>query len=316
MGECLHASGIATIIICSFVLDLHTTRFMSEAGAKSAHFLLKTIAELCEITIFAYLGVSLAFMAFHFSAEVNVISFSRSWGVILIGIFGVIVSRVMSVYPIAWISNKIQTDVIPSNVQHAIAFSGTRGVISLALAVSIPQFDQLTQQGSQYVSDIITITTSVILFSCFLSLTSPWVYKTLGVKRTDHGTQRYVSSKEKRIGQHYAKITITDPASKSLLPDAQKEDTFSTTHFPPLLESFRTISTVQRIMRKKARKLGRGSSHASRSSEEFSSASVPSSGTTSDEKGRADNDSENENEKDNMLLSTGSVRSEDLKEGS
>jgi CPA1 family monovalent cation:H+ antiporter len=83
----------------------------------------------------AFLANSLVFLLI--GLEVNVPALIAVWQPVLWAIGVVFVARVVVVYGLSWVANRVR-EQIPLRWQHVLAWGGLRGAISLALALSLP----------------------------------------------------------------------------------------------------------------------------------------------------------------------------------
>jgi CPA1 family monovalent cation:H+ antiporter len=83
----------------------------------------------------AFLANSLVFLLI--GLQVNVPALVAQWQPVVWAIAAVLASRVVVVYGLGWIANR-WVEPIPAAWQHVITWSGLRGAISLALALSLP----------------------------------------------------------------------------------------------------------------------------------------------------------------------------------
>ena len=83
----------------------------------------------------AFLANSLVFLLI--GMQVNISTMVSTWQSILWAILAALVARFMVVYGLSWLVNRF-SEPIPLKWQHVINWSGLRGAISLALALSLP----------------------------------------------------------------------------------------------------------------------------------------------------------------------------------
>ncbi len=83
----------------------------------------------------AFLANSLVFLLI--GLKVNIPALIQFWQPILLAIVAVLVARVVVVYGLSWISNRI-AEPIPARWQHVLGWGGLRGAICLALVLSLP----------------------------------------------------------------------------------------------------------------------------------------------------------------------------------
>jgi len=100
---------------------------------------------------------------------------------VFVALLAVLIARAVAVFPILAISNLITTrcgankdkvavqqSVIPLNQQIVIWFSGLRGALSFALAVTVPEYDTVLKQGSKHFGEMLACTCFVIVMNVFV----------------------------------------------------------------------------------------------------------------------------------------------------
>uniref|UniRef100_A0A7S1J2B7 Sodium/hydrogen exchanger n=1 Tax=Eutreptiella gymnastica TaxID=73025 RepID=A0A7S1J2B7_9EUGL len=158
--EHLQWSGIVAILVESVVMDLYTYQSLSTEAQLNTKFTIKCVAHLLEQCIFAYLGMQVCL-----AAE------NLDWNpaMIVAAIGSCLVCRGW-VFPVAWLVNRTRPagEEVPPRNQVMVWFSGLRGAVSFALAMKIPRYDELLKKGSEHVSEILAMTTAVVMYKVFI----------------------------------------------------------------------------------------------------------------------------------------------------
>ena len=162
LAETLGASGLVAVAVAGLYMG---NRTMHVAMSQETRL---TMTKFWEVTTF--IVTSFAFLLLGLRAD-PVLLFT--YGPFIIGAFAVIlVARAVSVYPIVSLTN-ILGEKIPSSWTRILAVGGLRGVISVALALSLP--DSFPFRGA-----IVAMTFGVALLSLILQGESLVLY----LKRT------------------------------------------------------------------------------------------------------------------------------------
>jgi NhaP-type Na+/H+ or K+/H+ antiporter len=70
----------------------------------------------------------------------------------------VLVARACNVFPILFLNNAVSAVKVPLAHQFVVWFSGFRGALAFALAVTVPEWDKVTQLGSHWAGEILAWT--------------------------------------------------------------------------------------------------------------------------------------------------------------
>jgi monovalent cation:H+ antiporter, CPA1 family len=103
----------------------------------------------------AFFATSAAFV--YLGLSMNIFNIANNILIILLVFAAVIVSRIVSTYPILAVINKFTKEKIPLVWRHIVMLGGMRGALSVALVASLPE--------SAYKNTIATITFGVVLAS-------------------------------------------------------------------------------------------------------------------------------------------------------
>ncbi|CAL4156358.1 unnamed protein product, partial [Meganyctiphanes norvegica] len=119
MAEAADLTGIVAVLFCGICQAHYTYNNLSNESRVATKSLFELLNFLSENFIFSYIGVSM------FTFEHHV----WSWGLIFIAIVGIIVGRLLNIYPLSLILNIGRSPKIPANFMHMLFFSGLRGII-------------------------------------------------------------------------------------------------------------------------------------------------------------------------------------------
>jgi CPA1 family monovalent cation:H+ antiporter len=126
VADQLHFSGVLAVVAAGLVIGNLGTKGMSPTTRIVLFNFWEYLAFLTNSLVFILIGL-----------QVNIPSLINSWQPILWAIVGVIVARLLVVYPLSWIMNRLG-EPISLRWQHILAWGGLRGALSLALALSLP----------------------------------------------------------------------------------------------------------------------------------------------------------------------------------
>jgi CPA1 family monovalent cation:H+ antiporter len=127
LAERLHFSGVLAVVAAGLVNGNIGPRGMSPSTRIVLFNFWEYIAFLANSLIFLLIGL-----------EVNLASLLAHWPAIVWAVVGVLAARVVVVYGLGALVNRVQGAAIPFRWQHVMAWGGLRGAISLALALSLP----------------------------------------------------------------------------------------------------------------------------------------------------------------------------------
>ncbi len=122
----LHFSGVLAVVAAGLVNGNLGTQGMSPTTRIVLFNFWEYLAFLANSLVFILIGL-----------QVNIPSLLASWQPILWAIAGVIVARLLVIYPLSWILNRFY-EPISLRWQHILAWGGLRGALGLALALSLP----------------------------------------------------------------------------------------------------------------------------------------------------------------------------------
>src|SRR5688500_7707316 len=183
-AESMHLSGVLTVVVCGLYMAYHSSEIFSQQTRLQAYGAWNTVTFILNGVIFILIGLQLP----QILSTIEGHSFTTllKYGAIISG--AVIIGRIIWVYPGAYLprlSKKIREAEPEVNVKLVtiVAWSGMRGVVSLAAALALP----LTVAGDQPFPNrslILFLTFSVIFSTLVLQgLTLRPLIKWLGLKQ-------------------------------------------------------------------------------------------------------------------------------------
>ena len=159
LGSVAHVSPVMTVIVAGLVIGTRRSAITTAATRLQVHAFYQTVIFLLESVVFALIGLELPTM-------IRDLSQSAPWPVIALAVSGVLlVTRIAWVFPVSALSQRGGGRRRPDwSVPVIVTWSGTRGVVPLAAALSIP----LTVSGGSPLPHrdlILVLTTAVIVIS-------------------------------------------------------------------------------------------------------------------------------------------------------
>jgi CPA1 family monovalent cation:H+ antiporter len=127
MAERLHFSGVLAVVAAGLVNGNLGPRGMSPTTRIVLSNFWEYIAFLPNSLVFLLIGM-----------QIDLPRLGAAWQNILGAILAVLVARLIIVYGLGWLANRLTTEPIPLKWKHVLNWSGLRGAISLALALSLP----------------------------------------------------------------------------------------------------------------------------------------------------------------------------------
>jgi CPA1 family monovalent cation:H+ antiporter len=190
-AESMHLSGVLTVVVCGLYMAYHSSEIFSQQTRLQAYGAWNTVTFILNGVIFILIGLQLPQILS--SIEGHSFPTLLKYGAIISG--GVIIGRIIWVYPGAYLprlSKKIRDAEPEVNVKLVtiVAWSGMRGVVSLAAALALP----LTVAGDQPFPNrslILFLTFSVIFSTLVLQgLTLRPLIKWFGLKQDGREHER------------------------------------------------------------------------------------------------------------------------------
>jgi len=153
--DLLHLSGVMAVLAAGLTMGRCRRQFATEIHNDFTDKFWGLLGHIAESTIFLLAGIT-----------ITLSMFTDQWLAIVIGIFAVVIARIMMVFGTFPILQLIPgLEAVPLKQQTVLAWGGVRGTVTLALALSLP----LTLD---YWYTIQSIAYGVVLFTLFVQATT------------------------------------------------------------------------------------------------------------------------------------------------
>ena len=126
LAERLHLSGVLAVVAAGLVNGNIGPRGMSPTTRIVLFNFWEYVAFLANSLVFLLIGL-----------KVNISALVVSWQPVVWAILAVLVARVIIVYGLSWVVNRV-AEPVSTNWQHVLSWGGLRGAICLALVLSLP----------------------------------------------------------------------------------------------------------------------------------------------------------------------------------
>jgi len=210
VAERLHLSGVLAVVAAGLINGNIGPRGMSPTTRIVLFNFWEYVAFLANSLVFLLIGL-----------KVNIPALVHSWQPILWGILAVFVARVVVVYALSWISNRV-AEPISTNWQHVLSWGGLRGAICLALVLSLPASFGTDAEMLQVMAF------GVVLFTLLVQGTTmaPLIRRLNIVSRTDaqiqyetaHARLASLRAADTRLDQIHSEGLISSHAWERLKP--------------------------------------------------------------------------------------------------
>lgn len=187
-AEAVHVSGVLAVVVAGLYLSWHSSEFFSQQSRLQATGSWNTVIFILNGIIFILIGLQLPLIMKNI--ETYSLGQMVKYGVIIS--LAVIVGRIIWVYPGAYLPRWLSRDIrarepgTTFGLVTIVAWSGMRGVVSLAAALALP----LTIAGNEPFlnRDLIIFITFCVIFSTLVlqGLTLRPLIRLLGLKRDGH----------------------------------------------------------------------------------------------------------------------------------
>ena len=127
IAEQLHFSGVLAVVAAGLVNGNIGPQGMSPTTRIVLFNFWEYVAFLANSLVFLLIGL-----------QINIPALLAAWQPILWAILAIFVARLIVVYGLGWVSNRLGRDPVPLAWQHTLVWGSLRGAISLALALSLP----------------------------------------------------------------------------------------------------------------------------------------------------------------------------------
>jgi len=151
LAEGVHLSGIMAILFCGLVMSHYTHYNLSPVTQITMQQTMRTLAFVCETSIFIYLGLGIFSFPHRFELSLVV------WSLVLI-----LLGRAMNIFPLSILCNKFRTHQITKKMQVIMWFSGLRGAIAYALSLHL-EFDEEIRKVLVTTTLIVVLFTTIVL---------------------------------------------------------------------------------------------------------------------------------------------------------
>lgn len=160
----LAVSGVMAALVAGLVLSWHARRRWNSEARAALDGLWEVFGHLTNALVFLIMGVT-----------VTVAMFQERWLAMLIAIAAVLLARVASIFASFALAGRLSSEPVTRPMQWFVAWSGMRGAITLALALTLPV-------DLDYWWTIQSIAFGVVLFSLLVQApTSGLVLRQLGL---------------------------------------------------------------------------------------------------------------------------------------
>ncbi len=161
-GATLHVSPVMAVIVAGLAIGARRARITTAQSRLQLHSVYQTVIFLLESVVFSLIGLQLP-------ALIRSLSQNDAWPVQALAVAGTLMAtRILSVFPLSVILQRRRGARRPSwPVPAVVSWAGTRGVVPLAAALSIP----LTAAGGVPLPRrdlILVLATAVIVISLLL----------------------------------------------------------------------------------------------------------------------------------------------------
>merc|ERR1719192_1782002 len=150
LAEGVHLSGIMAILFCGLVMSHYTHYNLSPVTQITMQQTMRTLAFVCETSIFIYLGLGI--FSFPHRVELSLIV----WSLVLI-----LLGRAFNIFPLSMLCNEFRAHQITQKMMVIMWFSGLRGAIAYALSLHL-EFGEDTRKV------LVTTTLVVVLFTTII----------------------------------------------------------------------------------------------------------------------------------------------------
>lgn len=183
-NEHIHASGVLSVVSCGLFLSWNSSEIFSHQSRLNAVSVWNTVIFILNGLIFILIGLQLPVILNHIKDHSTLTLVA--YGFVISG--ATIVLRLIWVFPGAylprWLSKKIRTREPSPDIRHVtiVAWSGMRGVVSLAAALALPL---MVSENTPFPNrDMILFLTFSVIFATLViqGLSLPYLIKWLRIK--------------------------------------------------------------------------------------------------------------------------------------
>jgi CPA1 family monovalent cation:H+ antiporter len=180
LGEALHVSPVMAVIVTGLAVGARRERITTAQTRLQLHSVYQTVIFLLESVVFSLIGLELPSL-------IRALSRSEAWPLDALAVAGtLIVTRIVWVFPLSAVTQRRGGARRPSwPVPAVVSWAGTRGVVPLAAALSIP----LTSASGAPLPRrdlVLVLATAVIVVSLIVQgLTLEPLVRLAGIARPD-----------------------------------------------------------------------------------------------------------------------------------
>jgi CPA1 family monovalent cation:H+ antiporter len=180
LGAALHVSPVTAVIVTGLVIGGRRERITTAQSRLQLHSVYQTVIFLLESVVFSLIGLQLPIL-------IRDLSHGEAWPAEALAVAGtLIVTRILWVFPLSAVVQRRSGVRRPTwPVPAVVSWAGTRGVVPLAAALSIPL---TTTDGTPLPQRdlILVLATTVIVISLVVQgLTLEPLVRLAGIARTD-----------------------------------------------------------------------------------------------------------------------------------
>lgn len=183
-ANAIQASGVLAVITCGLCLSRKSSEFFSPGVRLQAWAVWDALTFILNGLVFVLIGLQLPFVlaAIHTYSRGTLILYGALFSALVIAL------RLIWIFPGALIATQIRIHLLHQKIQMppargilVVGWTGMRGVIALAAAISLPQ---MLADGTPFPErDLIIFLAFCVIFVTLVlqGLTLPWVVRVLGV---------------------------------------------------------------------------------------------------------------------------------------
>ena len=182
-AEELHGSGVLAVVVCGLMLGHRSSEIQSAGARVTERVIWRTVQFLLESVVFLVIGLQLKDLVD--AARASEITNGRIAVLSVAVLITVIVVRFAWIYPSAWVLRRLPIadapDPSPWRDVSVLAWSGMRGVVTMAAAFSLPT--DLRGRDALTIAAFVVVAGTLLLQGSSL----PWLVRRLGVRGPDPG---------------------------------------------------------------------------------------------------------------------------------
>jgi len=209
LAEGVHLSGIMSILFCGLVMSHYTHYNLSPVTQITMQQTMRTLAFVCETSIFIYLGLGI--FSFPHRVELSLVV----WSLVLI-----LLGRALNIFPLSMLCNKFRSHQITKKMMVIMWFSGLRGAIAYALSLHLEFDDEIRKV-------LVTTTLIVVLFTTIVLGGGTMPLMKYLERRTERRTGRRRRKKEVTMSKTSEFGAAIDSEHLSELTEEELETSFA-----------------------------------------------------------------------------------------